>query len=243
MLRATWLALHLLVATLLIGAVVIGGAAFGVRRGGFYLWAARAWSRWLLAANGTRVEVAGMEYLALDRPQIIAANHVSWFDVLAIASVLPKRFRFVAKEELGRVPIFGHAWKAAGHISVDRRDTQSAIASLQVASRHMREDNSAVVIFPEGTRSATGELLPFKKGAFMLALVSGVDIVPTAVLGTRAMLPKGEWRVRGGRINVRFGPPVETLRYGEAGRDALIADVRSEIQGMLGPSLPEGPTS
>lgn len=231
MLRTTWLSLHLLVATLLIGMLTIGAAALGVR-GRYYHWAARTWSRWLLFANGTRVDVEGIEHVALDRPQVIAANHVSWFDVLAIAAVLPKRFRFVAKQELGRVPIFGAAWKAAGHISVDRSDTQSAIASLERAGQLMRADNSAVVIFPEGTRSPDGRLLPFKKGGFMLALVTGAEIVPAAVSGSRAMLPKGSWRVRGGRITLRFGPPIATVDYDEGARDALIAAVRRQIAAL-----------
>lgn len=239
MLRTTWLSLHLLVATLLIGLLTIGAAAVGVR-GRYYHWAARTWSSWLLAANGTRVDVEGLEHVALDRPQVIAANHVSWFDVLAIAAVLPKRFRFVAKQELGRVPIFGAAWKAAGHIAVDRSDTQSAIASLERAGALMRADNSAVVIFPEGTRSPDGRLLPFKKGGFMLALVTGTEIVPAAVSGTRAMLPKGSWRVRGGRITLRFGPPIATADYGEEGRDALIAAVRDRIAALTDPGLNAG---
>jgi 1-acyl-sn-glycerol-3-phosphate acyltransferase len=231
-LRTAWLALNLLVATLLFGSLAIGAAAVGARGGTFY-WIAQTWARWLLIANGTRVLVEGIEHVAADRPQVIAANHVSWFDVLAIAAVLPKRFRFVAKQELGRVPIFGAAWKAAGHISVNRADTQSAVASLHEAGRLMREDNSAVVIFPEGTRSATGELLPFKKGGFMLALVTGADVVPVAVLGSRDLLPKGSWRVRGGRITLRFGCPIITADYGETQRDALIAAVRGEVGAML----------
>ncbi|HSJ14063.1 MAG TPA: lysophospholipid acyltransferase family protein, partial [Longimicrobiales bacterium] len=225
MLRSAWLALNLLIATIVIGPLTIGGALVRAR-GDFFHWCARTWSGWLLRANGTRVDVIGIENVAPDRPQVIAANHVSWFDVLAIATTLPKRFRFVAKEELGRVPIFGAAWKAAGHIAVDRRDTQAAITALREAGRLMHADNSALVIFPEGTRSPDGELLPFKKGAFMLALAAGTEIVPAAVSGTRRMLPKGSWRVRGGRITLRFGPPIQPRDYGEGSRDALIEAVR-----------------
>jgi 1-acyl-sn-glycerol-3-phosphate acyltransferase len=231
-LRTFWLGLHLFIATMVIGLLVIGAATLRVR-GGFYHWAARTWSRWLLFVNGTRVDVEGLEHVVLDRPQVIIGNHVSWFDVLAIAATLPKRFRFVAKQELGRVPVFGAAWKAAGHISVDRSDTHSAVASLEHAGRLMRADNSAVVIFPEGTRSADGKLLPFKKGGFMLALVNGTDVVPVAVTGTRAMLPKGSWRVRKGRITLRFAPAIATAQLPATCRDALIAGVRSEIERLL----------
>jgi 1-acyl-sn-glycerol-3-phosphate acyltransferase len=160
--------------------------------------------------------------------------------VFAIAARLPKRARFVAKKELGTIPIFGRAWKAAGHISVDRRNHAEAVAALQEAGRTICQDHSAVVIFPEGTRSPTGQLLPFKKGGFMMALVTGVEIVPTAVLGTRAILPRDSWRVHGGRITLRFAPPVATAAYHEGNRDELIARVRREIEQLLTPALARG---
>jgi len=177
--------------------------------------------------------VEGLEHIATDRPQIIASNHASWFDVLAIAAMLPKRARFIAKKELGGIPLFGRAWKAAGHIEIDRRDLPAAVAALEHAGRVMREDNSAVVIFPEGTRSGSSSLLPFKKGAFMLALVTGVEIVPTAVVGSRAILPRDSWRVRGGRITLRFAPPVATAAYHESNRDELTARVRGTVEQLL----------
>ncbi|MFW6201263.1 MAG: lysophospholipid acyltransferase family protein, partial [Gemmatimonadota bacterium] len=143
-----------------------------------------------------------------------------------------KRYRFIAKKELARIPIFGHAWIAAGHISVDRSNRAAAIESLQRAGRLVREDNSSVVIYPEGTRSPTGRMLPFKKGAFMLALHTGIEIVPVAVSGTRAILAKGEWRVRPGPIHVRFGEPVRPQDYGMERREQLIRTVRDRIAAM-----------
>lgn len=232
MIRTLWVALNLLLATLVYGTLSVIGPLVRAR-GESYFRYAQDWARWLLWASGVRVTTEGLEHVALDRPQIIASNHVSWFDVLAIAAVLPKRFRFIAKKELGRVPLFGAAWKAAGHIAIDRRDTQAAVAALSEAGRLMREDHSVVVIFPEGTRSSTGELLPFKKGGFMMALVTGVDVVPTAVVGSRALLAKGSWRVRKGRITVRFAPPVPMAGYHEQNRDELIARVRGDVAAML----------
>ncbi|MGH7460869.1 MAG: lysophospholipid acyltransferase family protein, partial [Longimicrobiales bacterium] len=142
-------------------------------------------------------------------------------------------FRFVAKEELGRIPIFGRAWRTAGHISVNRGDRMQAIRVLEQFGDVVRNDNSTIVIFPEGTRSRTGDLLPFKKGAFMLALHTHIDIVPTAVVGSRAILKKGDSRVHSGRIIVRFGEPIPTVGYNEENRDHLIALVRSRIEIML----------
>ena len=232
MIRTLWLALNIIVSTLLLGMLVIVASLFRVR-GNVYWWASRTWSRWLVRASGCRVSVEGIENIALDRPQVIASNHVSHVDVIAIAANIPKPFRFVAKKELARIPLFGTAWKAAGHISVDRADRASAVASLDAAGRLIRQDRSSVVIFPEGTRSTVGEMLPFKKGAFMLAIRTGVDIVPAAVLGTRAILPKGAWRLRAGPVIVRFGAPIETTHYDEETRDALIDVVRGRIEQLL----------
>jgi 1-acyl-sn-glycerol-3-phosphate acyltransferase len=237
--RTIWISLHVILATFVFGTLAVLSAAIGVR-GPVHHWYTRTWARWLLRANGTRVTVEGLEHVAPDRPQIIAFNHVSWFDVLAIAASLPKRARFVAKKELGTVPLFGQAWKAAGHIEIDRRDLTAAVAALERAGRLMREDNSAVVIFPEGTRAGSSSLLPFKKGAFMLALVSGIEIVPAAVLGSRAILPRDSWRVRRGRITLRFAPPVAMTAYSERNRDELVARVRGTVEQLLArPAAPD----
>ncbi len=230
--RTLWLELNIGVGTVLLGTLVIVASLFRVT-GNLYWWASRTWSRWLIWASGCKVVVEGLENIAPDRPQIFASNHVSHIDVLALAANIPKRFRFVAKKELARIPLFGTAWKAAGHISVDRGDRASAVASLDAAGRVIRQDNSSVVIFPEGTRSVSGELQPFKKGAFMLSLRTGIEIVPAAVLGTRRILPKGAWRLRSGPVIVRFGAPIDTTRYDEAARDALIEVVRGRIEQLL----------
>ena len=239
MIRTAWVALHLLSSTLVFGSLAVLGALFRARGEAFFRMT-QSWARWVLWSSGCRVDTEGLAHVALDRPQVIASNHVSWFDVLAIAAVLPKRFRFIAKKELASVPLFGRAWQAAGHIAIDRRDPQAAVAALGEAGRLMRADHSVVVIFPEGTRSADGALLPFKKGAFMLAVVTGVEVVPTAVVGSREVLPRGRWRVRKRGITVRFAPPVPAHGYDERNRDELIARVRSDVAELLErPALPK----
>jgi 1-acyl-sn-glycerol-3-phosphate acyltransferase len=198
----------------------------------FYDRLARVWCRCALLASGVPVYAEGLEKVPRDRPIIVASNHVSWFDVLALAVLVPQRYRFVAKQELRRVPLWGRAWQASGHISVDRKDTQAAVRSLNEAGRLIRTDNSAVVIFPEGTRATGDEMLPFKKGAFRLALSLGVDIVPTAVIGSGEVLPRNGWRVRKRPIIVRFGLPVATRGVGEDRLDALIERVRADIEAL-----------
>ena len=230
--RSIWVALNLLVGTFVLSLVVISAALLR-HRGGLYNWAAHTWARWAIWASGSSIEIQGVEHLALDRPQIIASNHQSWFDVFALAAVIPKRYRFIAKEELRRIPLFGLAWESAGHISIDRKDRSKAIRALDTAAEMMHHDNSAVIIFPEGTRSPTGELLPFKKGAFMMALRTGIEILPATCIGTRAVQKKGDWRVRAGRIIVRFGPPIDSSRFDEEHREELMLVVRERIETML----------
>jgi 1-acyl-sn-glycerol-3-phosphate acyltransferase len=240
MIRSAWVYLNLLVATVPLSIFVIVASLLGAAKFAFvYEGVARFWARWILWASGSTVRLFGVENIAPGRPQIIAPNHVSWFDVLALAAYIPKRYRFIAKKELRRIPFFGRAWQAVGHIAIDRSDTQSAIESLDHAARLVREDNSCIILFPEGTRSSSAEMLPFKKGAFMLALHTGLDIVPTGVQGTRAIMPKHSWRVSPGRIIVRFGRPVTTSEYDVGDRDLLMARVRAEIDELRRMPPPE----
>jgi 1-acyl-sn-glycerol-3-phosphate acyltransferase len=235
--RTAWVLLVALMATPPLSVLVIIGSFVGAS-GRFYERIGRLWVRSLLRASGVRVEAFGLEHIAPGRPQIILCNHVSWYDVGALTDIVPKRYRFVGKQELTRVPLWGRAWQAAGSIAIDRADTQSAIASLDRAAQLVKADSSAIIIFPEGTRSPNGELQPFKKGAFMLALHSGIEVVPAVVLGTRDILPKGSWRVRPGRIIVRFGRPMEVGACSDANRDELMARARQAMEALLHAPLP-----
>jgi 1-acyl-sn-glycerol-3-phosphate acyltransferase len=233
MILTLWVYLNILISVILIAGSVVVFSLLRVRDLKVYDWATRDWSRWILWAAGVRVEIEGLENIRLDEPQIFASNHVSWFDVWALAASIPKRNRFVAKKELEKIPLFGRAWKTAGHFSVDRGDRASAIQSLQQAGQRLHRDNISVVIYPEGTRSRTGELGDFKKGAFMLALHTGVDIVPVAIVGTREIMPADSWRIRRGRIILRFGEPIRTSDYNVARRNKLVREVRERIEEML----------
>lgn len=194
----------------------------------------RAWSRTLLRTVGTKVVLENAEVIDPDRPQILVANHVSWFDVLALAGWVPGKFRFVAKKELEKVPFFGYAWLAGGHISVDRHDHESALESFEVARRRLEEDRPTVIVFPEGTRSRTGELRPFKKGAFVLAIETGIEVVPAAVLGSREIMAKGAWRIRTHRtITVRFGTPIPVEGLQLDDRTELTARAQSAVEDLL----------
>lgn len=232
MIRTLWTALNGIVATLICSSVVVIAALLRVRRGGVYDWGCRFWSKWMLWASNVDVRVEGGENIRGDRAQIIVSNHQSWYDVWVLGTEVRKRYYFVAKKELGTIPLFGRAWKSAGHISVDRSDSASAIRSLQQAGVQLREENGAVIIFPEGTRSTDGRLGRFKKGAFRLALITGVEIVPVAVIGSGEVLPKDGWRVRPGTITVRIGEPIPVQEDPEASPTPLLEQVRGRIRDL-----------
>ncbi|HSJ26285.1 MAG TPA: lysophospholipid acyltransferase family protein [Longimicrobiales bacterium] len=239
MIRSIWVVLNMLIVTPPLALAIIIRSFMRGPAEAFYDRIPRIWAQWALRTSGADVTAIGLENVAPGRPQIFIANHVSWMDVLVLATSIPKRYRFIGKKELARVPLWGRAWVAAGHIPIDRSDTQAAIESLDRAAKVIRQDSSSVIIFPEGTRSATGALLPFKKGAFMLAVHAGIEIVPVAITGTRHMLAKGSWRVRSGRIIVRFGAPIAAAGYSASTREELISRVRTAMEEMLASDVPD----
>lgn len=248
MIRTVWVALNLFWMTLVLGIPLILGPLLRIRRQSFYDFGGRNWSRFALLLSGTPVRVEGMENVDPDSPQVLVGNHQSWYDVFALAGNIPKTFHFVAKKELQSIPVFGPAWKAAGHIAIDRSDRSSAIRSLEQAAQRLEEEGSAVVMFAEGTRSPDDRLLPFKKGPFMLAIHAGVPIVPFALAGTRRVFPKGSWRVRPGPIILRFGKPIPTHDLSPEDRETLIHRVRAQVLALrdgarreLGPGTLENP--
>ena len=232
MIRTLGVALAAGISMLVVGGIAIIGAYLGFPRG-YYDWAARTWSRIILWTSGIRVRVLGLEHIRRDGPQVIAANHQSMYDVYILATRVPVRYHFVAKRELRGIPVFGRAAAAAGHVFIDRADRGSAIESLRRAGTKMHEAQSSAVVFPEGTRSRTGELQPLKKGPFMMALEAGVPIVPTVLDGTFDILPKGGRRIRPREVTIWFGDPVDPTAYGYAKRDALIAEVHGRMKTML----------
>ena len=206
-LRALWMIFWMFWATIFIGGAAILMALVGVR-GPVYVRMTRSWARTALWSSGSRAVLHGVEHVAPGQPFILVANHVSWFDIFAIAAKLPVDYHFVAKKELERIPVFGLAWRVAGHISIDRTNRESAARSLRKAGEQMREQKSVVVIFAEGTRSRTGRLLPFKKGAFVLAAETGIPIIPTIVTGSYDIMRPDTFIVRPATIHVYLEPPV-----------------------------------
>jgi 1-acyl-sn-glycerol-3-phosphate acyltransferase len=183
-----------------------------------------------LRIAGIRWRVRGYDQLDLSRHYIFMANHVSNIDPPLLIPLLPHRVTVLVKKELFKIPIFGRAMRMGDFVPIDRRNRDAAVASVRVAEETVRR-GLHMVIFPEGTRSRDGRLLPFKKGPFYLAMETGVPIVPITILGTEKLLPKGKALARPGEVEVIFHPPVDPAQHPD--RDDLISLVRNTIASAL----------
>ena len=190
------------------------------------------WARMLLWLASTRVEVIGRENVQIDKPHIFMANHQSDFDILIVLAYIPGQFRWIAKKELFKIPVFGKAMRNAGYIEIDRQNHEKALKSLEEAARKIREGKS-VVTFPEGTRSKDGTVKPFKQGMFHLAIESGVPIIPISIIGAKEIMPKRSLNVKPGRITMVIDRPVDVKGYTKETRGELIERVRNIIVGNV----------
>ena len=232
MIRTIWFYVVLVVSSVIHAGGVIVAAVLGVKRrpGGIYDWGATDWARDIIAAAGTPVELQGVDRIPLNQPVVYASNHSSMFDIWALAATLPGSVRFVAKQELVKVPLVGRAMLAAGHVAIDRFNRARAFEAYERAAAVIRGGISAVV-FPEGTRSRTGELLPFKNAPFGLAIAAGVPVIPVYVHNSFEILPKGGVRLHPRPIRILVGEPIPTAglslddrqRLAERTRAALLA--------------------
>jgi 1-acyl-sn-glycerol-3-phosphate acyltransferase len=200
------------------------------------------WSQRLCDHAGIKLRVLGREHLQPGQTYVVMSNHESLYDipVMFVAMAAAGRqgnLRMVTKTELFRIPIFGAAMKNAGFVEIDRNNRQRAIRSLAEAKAKLA-GGTHVWISPEGTRSKTGELQPFKKGPFQLALDAMLPVLPAALVGTRDVLGKHGWRTtRGVDVTVVLNPPIDPSPYrampGKSGRDVLAKDVRAIIEASL----------
>jgi 1-acyl-sn-glycerol-3-phosphate acyltransferase len=193
----------------------------------------RLWGNFNLWAAGVTVEVSGMHNFDPAQSYVYAANHQSGFDIYAILGKLRVQFRWLAKQELFKIPVLGHAMSAIGYIPINRDDRRRAFKSIAQAADRVKHGTS-VVIFPEGTRSPDGVLQPFKKGGFILAIQSQRPIVPISISGSHRILPKeGHWKIEPGAIRMTIGRPIPTAGLSTRDRDKLINDVRNAIRQNL----------
>jgi 1-acyl-sn-glycerol-3-phosphate acyltransferase len=224
MIRTLYVTAWVVFATLMLGMTVIILSYF-VKSGNPLHRIARLWGRSILVVSRIKVTVEGLSGIDLQRPYIYMPNHQSNFDIPVLLGHLAVQFRWLAKMELFKVPIFGHAMRKAGYISIDRNNRESAFESLETAAEKIKNGVS-VLIFPEGTRSRDGKLQPFKKGGFIMAIDSGVPIVPVIISGARTIMTKGKFRVNPGQIRMSIQQPIDTTVYSRDTKETLMKHVR-----------------
>ncbi|OQX18306.1 MAG: 1-acyl-sn-glycerol-3-phosphate acyltransferase [Desulfobulbaceae bacterium A2] len=192
----------------------------------------RAWGRGICRMAGVDVMVEGAEHLQDEATYIFAGNHASQFDIFCFQGYFPHDFRWIAKKELFRIPLFGPAMRSVGSIAIDRGHGREAMKSLEQAARSIAAGTS-VLIFPEGTRSPDGRLREFKTGAILLAMRAGVPVVPLAFIGTHAILPKGRRLPRPGRVIIRIGSPIDPHQYRAGQKQELARHLRQQVAALL----------
>ncbi len=187
------------------------------------------WARFGLFLAGVRLKVENVDKVPMGQPLIFMGNHQSNFDILALYAALPVHFSWIAKEELFRIPFFGFAMRRAGYIPLDRGDGRRALKSMEEAARKIRNGVS-VIVFPEGTRSRDGNLLPVKRGGFLLAARAGVPIVPFTINGTDRINPAKTLKLCRGEVKIQFSDLISTAGSTGKKRDDLIDRVRDAIE-------------
>jgi len=229
LIRSIWTIFTVVVLTVLFASLSV---LFGIfdRRGRIVNFFARSWAKLILAVNGVTVHCRGCGDLPRNRSYVFMANHTSALDIPVLFAALPFQLRMMAKKELFRFPIFGWALAIGGYIKVDRENREKAIASLQAAASRVVRHNVSVVVFPEGTRSSSGELGRFKKGGFMFALDAGYPIVPITIKRSRDRTPNRQMVIYPGSVDVVVDEPIPVEGVTPETRDHLIERTFLTIQ-------------
>jgi 1-acyl-sn-glycerol-3-phosphate acyltransferase len=223
--------LNLVVTTIVLSTVAVCAALFD-RGGETTHKIARLWAHIYLRIAGIKVSVTGIEKVATP-PYIFMCNHQSALDIHVLLAYLPFSFKFIAKRSLFLIPFLGWTMKAAGYISLDRENPRKALKAMDEAAKRI-QDGTNILVFPEGTRSVDGNLLPFKTGVFSLAMKARVPIVPVGICGTAALQPEGyQVPVQGGAVSIHLGEPIPVAGRGVSYKTEVANEVRAAITRLV----------
>ncbi len=231
-LRMAWIYLNVLAATTVFGTLTILTAPFD-RSKRFIGWHPRLWARWILLSSGLSITIQGRENLQKGQQYIYMSNHASALDIPLILAVLPGTVVFIAKKSLFHIFFFGWSIRAMGSIPVDRSNPFKARRSMDRALKALRARAISLILFPEGTRTDDGRLLPFKRGVFHIALRSRLPLVPVAVRGSFEAMPPGVMSLTPTPIRVTIGQPIETKALTDNDCPALLKEAHDRIQSLL----------
>ena len=192
----------------------------------------RLWARVLVWAAGIDLRVEGAERVDPEQRYILVGNHYSYFDIPCVFTAIPQPIRFMAKISLFKIPIFGWAIGRAGFIPIDRKNRRTAVKSFDLAVTRIRKGNT-IVVFPEEGRSRERAMRPFQRGGFLLALKSGLPILPFAIDGTYDVFPATRWSIRPGPVTIKIGTPIPTEGLTVRAKQDLARQSREQISRML----------
>jgi len=196
-----------------------------------YLRSARIWAKFLAFVSGIPVKVEGLSNIPQNEPVIFVSNHQGAMDILFLMAYLPVYFLFIIKKELFKVPFFGWYLKKAGYLSVDRGAGEKAHKMFSQAENVLRSGEN-ILIFPEGTRTLTGQIQSFKRGSLLLAFKAKVKVVPIAIAGSFNIMPPKSIIYRIVPVTIRIGKPVSLEKYGSNYEKAL-EDIHDQVKNML----------
>ena len=197
-----------------------------------HYYTAAPWAKIALWVCGIKVITKGRENLDTRFPRIYMTNHQSYFDIFALLAYLPVDFKFIVKQELMNIPLFGFAMRRAGYIGIERKDPRKAVRSINNAAERIKNGTS-VVIFPEGTRSIDGRLQSFKGGGFKLAIRTGCDIVPVTITDSYRIVPKGSLTINKGSFGIHIGKPISVKGCGKRDLTLLMEQVKDAMLSQM----------
>jgi 1-acyl-sn-glycerol-3-phosphate acyltransferase len=191
----------------------------------------RIWAKVILMAAGAKLHIDGTENFEKAASYIVVANHQSLMDIPVLIYGLPLSIRIIAKRELFKIPVFGWGMRSVGMLEIDRTNQKQSFETLKKAENIVRTHQLSILAFPEGTRSEDGKIYPFKKGPFILAINTGLSLLPVSVSGTRRIIPKGKIQIKPGHVKIKIHSPVPVSDLELADRNKLVSKIHASIIG------------